>query len=172
MGRPFVHSRCGERHTVIAGNAPLAGSHGAARRARVLIALRSEFIRRSGGIGRRARLRIWCPQGCGGSSPPSDTKCRLMRPSGAASAFHLRNRAQIGRLCGSKTADLGSWGQCVGHSYIGRPPGAAPCTNSDPASRRPVAISSSQVLAARLRRCVGRATLAGCDGGVAQRLLD
>ena len=29
--------------------------------------------RRSGGIGRRASLRSWCPQGCGGSSPPSDT---------------------------------------------------------------------------------------------------
>ncbi len=30
-------------------------------------------IRRSGGIGRRASLRGWCPQGRGGSSPPSDT---------------------------------------------------------------------------------------------------
>jgi hypothetical protein len=29
--------------------------------------------RRSGGIGRRASLRGWCPQGRGGSSPPSDT---------------------------------------------------------------------------------------------------
>lgn len=29
--------------------------------------------RRSGGIGRRASLRGWCPKGCGGSSPPSDT---------------------------------------------------------------------------------------------------
>jgi hypothetical protein len=28
---------------------------------------------RSGGIGRRASLRGWCPQGRGGSSPPSDT---------------------------------------------------------------------------------------------------
>jgi GNAT superfamily N-acetyltransferase len=31
------------------------------------------FARRSGGIGRRASLRGWCPQGRGGSSPPSDT---------------------------------------------------------------------------------------------------
>ena len=31
--------------------------------------------RRSGGIGRRASLRGWCPQGRGGSSPPSDTIC-------------------------------------------------------------------------------------------------
>ena len=31
--------------------------------------------RRSGGIGRRASLRGWCPQGRGGSSPPSDTRC-------------------------------------------------------------------------------------------------
>ena len=29
--------------------------------------------RRSGGIGRRASLRSWCPKGRGGSSPPSDT---------------------------------------------------------------------------------------------------
>src|SRR5436190_3502625 len=38
--------------------------------------------RRSGGIGRRASLRGWCPTGRGGSSPPSDTcisytRCRL-----------------------------------------------------------------------------------------------
>ena len=39
--------------------------------------------RRSGGIGRRARLRIWCPQGCGGSSPPSDTN--VSHTSGRAS---------------------------------------------------------------------------------------
>src|SRR5947209_4701847 len=32
-----------------------------------------EGPRRSGGIGRRASLRGWCPTGRGGSSPPSDT---------------------------------------------------------------------------------------------------
>ena len=39
------------------------------------------FARRSGGIGRRASLRGWCPQGRGGSSPPSDTiKTRVLHP--------------------------------------------------------------------------------------------
>ena len=33
----------------------------------------SRCPRRSGGIGRRTSLRGWRPQGCGGSSPPSDT---------------------------------------------------------------------------------------------------
>ena len=52
------------------------------RRARDRGALRSPdaefqpFTRRSGGIGRRASLRGWCPQGRGGSSPPSDTHFR------------------------------------------------------------------------------------------------
>src|SRR5438445_13682687 len=35
--------------------------------------------RRSGGIGRRASLRGWCPTGRGGSSPPSDTAFRGSR---------------------------------------------------------------------------------------------
>ena len=38
--------------------------------------------RRSGGIGRRASLRGWCPQGRGGSSPPSDTnRCSINVPT-------------------------------------------------------------------------------------------
>src|SRR5205807_157489 len=38
--------------------------------------------RRSGGIGRRASLRGWCPQGRGGSSPPSDTNPKYTRVAG------------------------------------------------------------------------------------------
>ena len=57
----------------------IAGSDGRVRRGpmpRATISGRccsSGIARRSGGIGRRASLRGWCPQGRGGSSPPSDT---------------------------------------------------------------------------------------------------
>ena len=66
--------------------APMAASDGThaspdratpARAFRPIVHMRSSATiacpRRSGGIGRRASLRGWCPTGRGGSSPPSDT---------------------------------------------------------------------------------------------------
>src|SRR2546426_4333410 len=41
------------------------------------------FSGRSGGIGRRARFRVWCPQGCRGSSPRFGTKNDALRSAGA-----------------------------------------------------------------------------------------
>src|SRR2546421_1130163 len=60
----------------------------------------SEPPRRSGGIGRRASLRGWCPSGRGGSSPPSDTAFRGSRgkqptspPSRATAPYLLASPA-------------------------------------------------------------------------------
>src|SRR5579862_4246911 len=41
--------------------------------------------RASGGIGRRAGFRFLCPQGRGGSSPPSPTHCGVARHRGHVS---------------------------------------------------------------------------------------
>src|ERR1700679_4220901 len=61
--------------------------------------------RRSGGIGRRASLRGWCPQGRGGSSPPSDTiKTRVLHPGQGDDA--VRQTADTSCVA-SKTERLG-----------------------------------------------------------------
>ena len=85
-----------QHHAVVAGavGEAAAGPLGLGRCAGATVAARSGpmptrydlrtllshcYARRSGGIGRRASLRGWCPQGRGGSSPPSDTiKTRLL----------------------------------------------------------------------------------------------
>ena len=52
--------------------------------------------RRSGGIGRRASLRGWCPQGRGGSSPPSDTN----REAAATTSPGGAGRVSVGPFVG------------------------------------------------------------------------
>lgn len=54
----------------------------------------SRLLSRRGGIGRRDRLRIYCPQGCGGSSPLVGTGIQRPGPwpSGKAPALQAGDR--------------------------------------------------------------------------------
>ena len=66
--------------------------------------------RRSGGIGRRASLRGWCPQGRGGSSPPSDTnRCSIDLRSDRHRDV-TRCRSAVGRV---RSLSVGGCGQFV-----------------------------------------------------------
>jgi peptide/nickel transport system substrate-binding protein len=119
--------------------------------------------RRSGGIGRRASLRGWCPQGRRGSSPLSDTvSLRLNLHSLGSSSLLDRRIALSGRFSGSFGASRSGrrrfrWtGRCADR-----------CTKSSKPSTHPRGVSCSD-LAVVPRAGGGRRRVHG-QAGVACR---